>query len=229
MYIYSSAEFNNIFILSKKGENMNREEIFEMLKVMADGIAETFGSSCETVIHEKFENSHKIVYIRNGEVSGRKVGDTTSLRGDDSMINDFYKGKNIINYEAKTNTGKLIKSTTFHFKKDTYHLSLGINYDFTLFSLMDNTLRNFINTTSHYDKILSQKSDVNLNDLFSECINEIKLPIHMLTREDKKKIIEMLDNKSAFKIKNSIVQIAEKLNVSRYTIYNYLKEIRGDK
>ncbi len=205
---------------------MNRKDMLEMLKTMADGISETFGPSCETVVHEIFDNSHIILYINNGEVSGRKDGDTTTIIGDDSGIDDFYKGKNLINYEARTREGKLIKSTTFHYKGESYHFSFGINYDFTLFSMMSNTINSFIKTSSPYDEVLSQKGDVNLNDLFNECLEDISIPVHMLNKEDRKRIIEMLDKKSAFDIKNSIVDIAEKLGVSRYTIYNYLKEIR---
>lgn len=207
---------------------MNRTEMLDMLKMMANGIAETFGPSCETVVHEIFDNSHIVAYIINGDVSGRKVGDTTTIIGDDSNIADFYKGKNLINYEARTDRGKLIKSTTFHYKGDSYHFSLGINYDFTLFSMMNNTISSFIKTSSQYDDILSKKGDVNLDDLFNECLEEINIPVHMLNKEDRKRIIEMLDEKSAFSIKNSIVDIAGKLNVSRYTIYNYLKEIRDE-
>ena len=144
------------------------------------------------------------------------------------MIAEFYKGKNLINYEARTDSGKLIKSTTFHYKGNSYHFSLGINYDFTMFSMMNNVLSNFIKTSSQYDEVLSKKGDVNLDDIFNECMEEINLPVRMLNKEDRKRVVEMLDDKSAFNIKNSIVDIANKLNVSRYTIYNYLKEIRKE-
>ena len=47
----------------------------EMLKQLADGIAAQFGDKCEVVIHDVNNMDHSIVYIVNGHVSGRKVGD----------------------------------------------------------------------------------------------------------------------------------------------------------
>lgn len=46
-----------------------------------------------------------------------------------------------------------------------------------------------------------------------------------MEKEDKIEIIKYLDQRGAFMIKGAVDQVADKLNVSRYTIYNYLKEI----
>ena len=46
-----------------------------MLKQLADGIAAQFGEKCEVVIHDVSAMNRSIVYIVNGHVSGRKLGD----------------------------------------------------------------------------------------------------------------------------------------------------------
>ena len=53
---------------------MTRDEAFEFLDRTARGIAETFGSSCETLVHDMGLPSHPILSIYNGHVSGREVG-----------------------------------------------------------------------------------------------------------------------------------------------------------
>ena len=62
---------------------MTREEAFEFLDRAARGIAEMFGSSCETLVHDMGVPSHPILSIYNGHVSGRAVGSTLDILGTD--------------------------------------------------------------------------------------------------------------------------------------------------
>ena len=47
---------------------MTRKEAFNMLDQMARGIAEMFGSNCETIIHDLEDPHHPILAIYNGHV-----------------------------------------------------------------------------------------------------------------------------------------------------------------
>ena len=60
---------------------MTRKEAFNMLDQMARGIAEMFGSNCETIIHDLEDPHHPILALYNGHVSGRTVGSTQDLPG----------------------------------------------------------------------------------------------------------------------------------------------------
>ena len=60
---------------------MTRDEAFEFLDRTARGIAEMFGSSCETLVHDMGVPSHPILSIYNGHVSGREVGSTMDILG----------------------------------------------------------------------------------------------------------------------------------------------------
>ena len=50
-----------------------------------------------------------------------------------------------------------------------------------------------------------------------------------LTKDEKVQIVNKLDRQGAFLIKGAIDYVAKVLCVSRYTIYNYLDEIRVEK
>lgn len=52
-------------------------------------------------------------------------------------------------------------------------------------------------------------------------------PISDLTREEKIGVIAHLESKGAFLIRYSVDRVAELLNLSKYTIYNYLDEIKA--
>ena len=74
---------------------MTREEAFEFLDRTARGIAEMFGSSCETLVHDMGDPRHPILSIYNGHVSGRTVGSTLDILGTakeldhDALVTDF--------------------------------------------------------------------------------------------------------------------------------------------
>ena len=48
----------------------------------------------------------------------------------------------------------------------------------------------------------------------------------ILKREDKLKIVSFIYDENSFLIKGAIDQVANELQVSRYTIYNYLEELK---
>ena len=54
---------------------------------------------------------------------------------------------------------------------------------------------------------------------------EGKLPV-MMDKMQKKTIVLKLDQAGVFAVKGSVNYLARALGASRYTIYNYLKEVR---
>ena len=55
-------------------------DTLNLLKQFADGLARQFGPDCEIVIHDlkKHDMEHSIVYIVNGNITNRRVGDGPS-------------------------------------------------------------------------------------------------------------------------------------------------------
>jgi predicted transcriptional regulator YheO len=47
-----------------------------------------------------------------------------------------------------------------------------------------------------------------------------------MSREEKMEVVKRLEERGAFLVKRSAEQVAEALDLSRYTIFSYLKEIR---
>ena len=74
---------------------MTRKEAFNMLDQMARGIAEMFGSNCETIIHDLEDPHHPILAIYNGHVSGRTVGSTQDLTGAER---DLYLDDDVVKF-----------------------------------------------------------------------------------------------------------------------------------
>lgn len=62
--------------------------------------------------------------------------------------------------------------------------------------------------------------------LFNEAVDYIGKPTVFMKKHERVEMIKFLQEKGAFSIHKSIPYIAEKMNISRYTIYNYLREIK---
>ncbi len=53
-------------------------------------------------------------------------------------------------------------------------------------------------------------------------VTEIGADFTGLSREDKQRVVRMLDERGAFTMRRAVDQVADALGVSRITIYNYL-------
>ena len=56
---------------------------------------------------------------------------------------------------------------------------------------------------------------------------ELGAPLQDLDRSGKQTAIRLLDDRGAFQLRKSIEEVADLMEVSRITIYNYLNAIRG--
>ncbi|HAL74860.1 MAG TPA: hypothetical protein DCM45_07230 [Clostridiales bacterium] len=209
---------------------MNKKEAFQMLDRLAAGIAKTFGSHCETIVHDILNKENSVVAIYNGHVTGRRLGDPLNLLGTDMNVADSIIGLlDLINTQGRTADGKLIKSTTFQFVGKDYHYGLGINYDYTLLSAAESAIRDLTAVGEPMVDAMSDTSDHRLENIFDDCLAQIGKPVSLLSRDDRLRLVAMLQERNAFSFQKSIPFISSKLNLSRYTIYNDLKEINRER
>ena len=207
---------------------MTRDEAFEFLDRTARGIAEMFGSSCETLIHDMGVPSHPILSIYNGHVSGREVGSTMDIMGIGLELDERAFTEDFVNLAATTPDGRQTKSSTFHLIGEDYNLALGINFDYTGLVFANRILNDLMSSHSDLQSALFQEGDSRqLSDLFDRCLTAIGKPADGLNKKDRVRLISMLEQHNAFSYRKSVPFVAQQLGVSRYTIYKYLGEITG--
>ena len=201
---------------------MTRQEAFEMLDRLARGIAEMFGTNCETVINDLADPLHPILAIYNGHVSGRKVGSTLDVTG---VEQDLYLDSDVINLLAVTPSGQQTKSSTFSIKGEDYHLGLGINYDFTPLTYANRVLLDLMHTEVDFHSALYRSRDAGIGELFDAAILRVGKPIREMNKADRLRVIEQLKSMDAFSYRRAVPYVANHLGVSRYTVYKYLDEV----
>ena len=202
---------------------MTRDDMLAFLKNEARGIATMFGPNCETLVHDMTRPGHPILAIYNGSVTGRDVGSTADIFGDyDETI---YKNKDYTNQMVLSRDGRTLKSTTFNIVGDDFHFALGINMDITHMVRATQMLSEMTATSGDLQQTLMQDARSQLEELLRECISAVGKDPEQMKKTDRMRIIRMLYKRRAFTYQKSVAIVAERLNVSRYTVYKYMHEL----
>ena len=203
---------------------MTREEAFDVLDRMAKGIAEMFGSNCETVINDLSDPLHPVLAIYNGHVSGRSVGSTLDVTG---IEHDLHLDGDVVNLLAVTPSGQQTKSSTFSIKGDDYHYGFGINYDFTPLTYVNRVLLDLMHTEIDFHSAMYKPRDTGIGELFDAAVLRVGKPTREMNKAARLRVIEYLKEMDAFSYRRAVPYVATHLGVSRYTIYKYLDEVNS--
>ena len=194
---------------------------------LAKGITGQFGKNCEVVIHDLTEDAeHTIIYIENGDVTGRKIGGGSSRVVLEALSEKHGELKDRINYLTQTEDGRILKSTTIFVRDDDEKVVgiFAINFDITHFMMMNNTLSQFISTSDTKEEPLKINMSVNglLDELIQQSMRLVNKPVSQMNREDKIKAIKFLQDAGAFLITKSGDKVSKFFGISKYTLYNYI-------
>jgi predicted transcriptional regulator YheO len=203
----------------------------EFLTALMKGIAAQWGEKCEVVLHDWAEGYDRtIVAIENGHVTGRKVGDCGSNLGLEVMRGTVQNGDKY-NYVTHTKDGKILRSTTVYIRNSENKAigALCVNFDISDLITARKTMESL--TMAYSDATEYFATDVNelLDFLLQESIKKIGKPVSYMTKEDKMEALGFLDEKGAFLITKSGNKVCQFFDISKYTLYSYLDEIRSAK
>lgn len=209
------------------------EDMLELIKQLADGIAQQFGQNCEVVIHDltnDLENS--IVYIVNGQVTNRKIGSGPSKIVLETMHKDPKLIHDRLGYLTRTPDGRVLKSSTIYIRDEHQMIRFifSINYDITELAAIDHALKDLISTEASGDNSQPDQIVNNVNDLLDYLIQQaaamIGKPAALMNKDEKAKAIRFLNDAGAFLITKSGDKVTEYFGISKFTLYNYLNEVK---
>ena len=201
---------------------------------LAHGLAEMLGPDCEVVLHDLGAMPHSIVAIENGHVTGRREGDAPT----DQMLRSLRNADDTPDVRLYTTSadGRILRSLAVTLRDDAGHPIgvLGVNLDV---SDMVRAARALSALTGAGDT-LGGDGAPDTEELFGGDIRDVlagmiagiladmrKTPATM-TRDEKMEVVARLEERGAFLVKRSAEQVAEALDLSRFTVFSYLKEIR---
>jgi len=216
---------------SKSTLKKEDEVILRALEPVIDNMAEAIGSNCEVVLHNLANFGHSIVKIVNGHVTGRKVGAPFSGLGIEILKEAELSQKDVVNsYFNRLENGKLLKSSASIIRNagGVPIAMICINIDLSI--PMVDFLREFVLTDSKYPQREVEHFAVTMNGLVSNTLEMVMTRISNLREispsDKNKRIVKELYLRGIFEKRGAIDIVAKKLGVSRYTIYNYLREAK---
>lgn len=197
------------------------------------GPCQLSGDGYEIVLHslENYDNS--VIKIINGYYTGRKEGaPITDLAL--HMLEDIRhnNGKDYIAYYSKNKKGEPMHSTTIAIRSENAKIVglLCINF------YLNTPLASVINTLMKTDDGASVGREENFADspsqLVGDTIAETKRVVNGRRRYRRgttknKEIIARLYSKGFFKLKNSVVECAEALGISKNTVYLHIRSCKN--
>ncbi|MBM17851.1 MAG: hypothetical protein CL947_02135 [Epsilonproteobacteria bacterium] len=194
---------------------------FDFYIQTSKSLVQLFQPLIEIVVHDLA--TKKIIFI-DGFLSKRKKNDPSLI--DEDIANKAHNIDQIV-YTKLNFDGRLIKSVSIPIKEKNKIVGLWcFNYDVTHFkdfqqiahiALQENVKRK---PTVLFENDWQDK----INQFIYNYLKEHNLQFNSLANKEKKEIIYSLYKKNAFREKNAADYIAKTMNISRSTVFNYLRE-----
>lgn len=225
-----------------------KRSLLQRYAILVNFLGQVLGPDYEIALHDLNDMSNSIVAIANGHVSGRSLGaPLTSLAL--SMISDKrYLTKDFdLNYNGIARGNKILRSSTMYIKDDLGKLvgMLCINFDDSRYQELSENLfqlchpnqfveqnilihKDIVDTgnTQKYDQAEQFQDSISsiMENVILDVIQQDGVPVERLTKEEKIKIVNLLQDQGIFLLKGAVPYVAKALHSSPASIYRYLKK-----
>ena len=205
--------------------------ILDSFNAVADTIAKAFGSHCEVVIHSLSDVSLSVTKIVNGQVTGRKEGSPLTdfgieiLKKADSLENDT-----VGPYFIDLDDGRKLRCVTMLIRNEKARPvgMMCINIDLSV-PLVD-FFKDLLQSGGDSSQKIVEHFAITPREMISRTLEKVIALVdnqRKLSSSDKNKMVVMeLYKKGIFNVRGAIDLVAEETGISRYTVYNYIREAK---
>ena len=195
---------------------------------VGEAVCRTIGPQCEVVVHNLDDMEQSIVWIK-GSVTERNLGGCMTSRGL-SLVRAGQTEDNY-NYTTRTRSGKMVRSSLIFVndRRGNPLICMEINFDaspFVAFRRALETLADPVEAYDFHDAFIDDAPQM-LETMLQRAADFIGKPTVQMDKPDRLRLVQLLDDAGAFELRKAIPTIASYLGVTRFTIHNYLNEIRG--
>lgn len=195
---------------------------------VVDGIAALIGEHCEIVLHSLEFLEHSAIYIVNGHNTDRKIGSPITDRAlwslhhmqTDSVSKPYF---------TRAKGGVMMKSVTIAIRNAKQHviglICININLDVPVSQFLSSFIapqesESSVNFASSVEELVAQTIE--------STVFEINNDPNVANNNKNRQIVTTLFEKGIFDIKDAINQVADRLDISRHTVYLYIRQIKQD-
>ena len=201
----------------------------ELMKQIFDLLQNHFGSDVEFVFHDNtLDYEHTIIDIRNGHITGRTIGDSGDILGLEALGGVGGNSYNLLN---STKNNRILRSSTQFIRDESGKICacVAINEDIT----RSVELERYLQSRNHSDAAtdINQLYHGDVSQMLEYYIKSAQVfvgkEVSEMNKEEKLLFLDYLDLRGAFLISKSSVRLCEVLNISKFTLYNYLDIVRS--
>ena len=206
-----------------------KEQIFQNLRQIADAVHALFGPNIEVVIHDLADLQNSLVYMK-GDVTRRRPGAPATNLLVKLLQQSPEKGDHLHNYKSVTADGRCLKSATTIIKdsKGKAVAAFCVNLDTTAYFNAIQSLLPFIHDLESgiypSKETFSNSASDTVRTLFGQAVEEIGTQPAAMSIEEKTRFIEKMKQNGIFQFKGAVEEVARLMDVTKCTIYNYLKK-----
>lgn len=206
-----------------------------LLKPLLSSIILAFGPNCTVSLHCVAGAKFPCIAVENGSVTGMEVGsDVSPFVADILSEESKYGGSSTIGvFYTKTADGHALKSTLSLIRNKNNDLIGCIWISIDLSVPLHDFIRNFIPVVD--DNLADSLSDSTETRPVGDVDNLVLVTLDQAiynasgyraisATERNKLVVKDLQRRGIFSIRSAVSIVAKELGVSRYTIYNYLKD-----
>lgn len=208
-------------------DGSQKSALIDMFVQVGEALCRTIGPQCEVVIHDLEDMEHSIAWIM-GTVTERKVGGCMTSKGlslvRSRKIQDTY------NYTTRTRSGKTVRSSLVFVKDRGGWPMVGveINFDTSPFVAFRHALEALADPDEAYDfqDAFIDDAPHMLETMLQGAVALVGKPVPNMGKADRLRVVQILDEAGAFELRKAVPAVAGYLGVTRFTIHNYLNELR---
>lgn len=231
-------------------QSIDGERLIALFSGLVRPLGETLPSSCEVVLHDLFKMPNSIVAIY-GDVSGRHVGDGPIEGLRDNILG--LSGDTVVGYYTRLDDGREICASTMLIRDvaGTAVATLSINADLSVWASVQKVLDTMYGRSTRakveefpplalaarpgaHDRaprepvVLDQDVQSVAFRLIKDAIEEVDVPVDLMRKRHKVDVVRELKVRGIFLLRDGVDMAASALNVTRFTIYNYLNQLSDE-
>ncbi|MGL4734107.1 MAG: helix-turn-helix transcriptional regulator [Enterovibrio sp.] len=207
--------------------------ILNSYAAVVDGLAALIGQHCEIVLHSLADLNNSVIKIANGQNTGRQVGSPITDHALKMLKDIEGSQKNFSQaYFSRSKGNTLMKSITVAIRNAEQKiiglLCLNINLDAPFSQILQsfipqNPLESAVSSVNFASDVVEL-----VDSTVERTISEINADSNVSNHLKNKQIVVDLYDKGIFDIKDAINRVAERLNISKHTVYLYIRQRRGE-
>ncbi|MGB9096837.1 helix-turn-helix transcriptional regulator [Erwinia sp.] len=222
------------------------QNLLQMLAATVRTVGSVVAGNAEIVLHDLRKPEYSIAEIANAHVTGRSKGDSVlaGMRTDKAFISALEESDEkvtlLLDYETFSRTGVPLRSSTAIYRNlsGKPFAALCINVDNAGITQAIALLQALSGTEVHNPSYAAQHPlepepvPGNIEDLMKDIISTATELSPGSRRADAKQAkliaVQKMQERGIFLIKGGVEKAAAALGVTRYTIYNYLDELKKE-